>query len=192
MAFKKNSRVKYFPERILKRISESEHYPLTIISGTMGYGKTTLARHYCKMNNLTAIWITIISSSLKVLWEQFCDGVREYHIDIADTLIFPSDDMKLAGCIRQLQHVAAQFTIVLDNFHVVKCDNLVRFIISVINAIPAIRIILISREKILGLKHELNLDGKVNYIYTDDLMFTISEIRSYFKACGVMLKIEDA
>lgn len=177
-------------ERIEKVLNNLFDYPLTIVSATMGYGKTTSVRNYLSDKNLQTVWVSLMGSDgmASVFWSKLSAAVEALYPEKGSKLKqlgFPLD-AKQAGevinLIGELDH-DKETVLVIDDYHIIDGNKQVASLVEqmVQEGIPNLHLVLISRTR-PKLNH-INLlsKGLCYYIDTDTLSFTMEEIEDYFK-----------
>lgn len=187
-------------EKIMKRkridqaLSNIFNYPLTIVSATMGYGKTTSVRSYLsRSHHAQVIWVSLLGSDGDeiVFWNKLSSAVGRSYPEIGKHLErvgFPSNARQVAAVIEIIEKLneAVSTVIVIDDYHLIEQNDKLNRLVEVIaeEELSNLHLVLISRTR-PQLNHT-NLLSKdlCYYINTEMLAFTMQEIQDYFTFMG--------
>jgi LuxR family maltose regulon positive regulatory protein len=189
--------LKQSPILIRKRINQalelSNDYPLTIVSATMGYGKTTAVREYLKRRKMRQAWVSLQGSggSELIFWHKlttaFAGLAPELSMQLAH-LGFPFDGLQLVRALDLLRKGAVpELTLVIDDYHLIDGNKHVSDLIELLvqEEIAGLHIVLISRTRPQFNHLNLVAKGLCNYQDTPTLAFDLQEIKDYFELMGV-------
>lgn len=188
-------------KRIENELINIFDYPLTIVSATMGYGKTTAVRTYLnRKKNINTIWIPLMDSDNDelIFWNKLSSSLKTLYADagiMLERLGFPSDANKSSKIIEIFQNLspATPTILLIDDYHIVEhSKNLNKFIESLVSKeISHLHILLISRT-IPDFNHS-NLLSKHLCYYIDNskLAFTLEETKEYIEYTGNTNLIDD-
>lgn len=177
-------------ERVEKLMDNLFNYPLTIVSATMGYGKTTSVRNYLSGRNVQTVWVSLLGSDgmTSVFWSKLSAAVEALHSEKGSRLRqlgFPLDAKQVDAVINliwKMDH-SKETVLVIDDYHIIDGNKQVASLVEQIvqEGIPNLHLVLISRTR-PKLNH-INLlsKGLCYYIDSDTLSFTMQEIEDYFK-----------
>lgn len=188
-------------KRVEGELNNLFDYPLTIVSATMGYGKTTAVRTYLsRKKNIQTVWISLLGSDGDeiVFWHKVCVAIGRFYPDAEirlERLGFPSDVRKTAAVIEQIWKLdhSESTVIVIDDYHLIEHNqNLNRFVEFIAEEeIPNLHIILLSRTRPKFNHSNILSKGLGYYIDTDKLAFTLQEIKDYIDHMGDVNITED-
>ncbi|MDF2610266.1 MAG: ATP-dependent transcriptional regulator [Lachnospiraceae bacterium] len=192
-----NTEAIYLTDKFKNQMKMVLNYPCTIVEAPMGYGKTTGVREYLKKEKVRVLWQKIHDNSVSGFWISFCKLFKE-----ADTACYermqqiglPSDSVtkeKVLGLIADVLD-GEQTVLVLDDFHLVDNPDINSFIEYLLwNELSNCHMILTVRYTRFDSLEELILKGYIYYIQKNALEFTIEEIISYYRQCGISLRESD-
>lgn len=195
---KYNPAALYIRKPILKAIEKIWDYPLTVIEAPMGYGKTTAVREYLKKCKAEILWQTVVDDSVGGFWKGFCRLFEKLDNQCAMNLAeqgAPTSTIYMEESLELITGLvfAKKTVIVIDDYHLLSCENVDKFFECLIKkAHPNLHIIIISREMFSENAAELMLKGYCYLIDKRDFEFTQDEIVEYYKLCGVHLKQHEA
>lgn len=181
-------------KRIERELSHLFEYPLTIVSATMGYGKTTSARTYLsRKRNIQTVWVSLLGSDGDeiVFWHKISSAIFGFNPEIGkwlDRMGFPFDVREVAKVIELLWKLNEGKTkvIVIDDYHLIEQSQALNHFIELIaeEEIPNLHVVLLSRTR-PPLNH-INLlsKGLCYYVDTNKLSFTLQEVQDYFTYMG--------
>ena len=179
-------------ERINQSFNDVFNYPLTILSASMGYGKTTGMQTFLKSKKVQTVWISLQGSDgdETVFWHKLCRGIGRYYPEnakILEGMGFPNDARQVSKVLEHIWDLndGRVTVIVLDDYHLIE-DNtqVVRLTEQLVReAIPDLHIVLLSRTRPRINRSEFLSKGLCLELDTNFLAFTLSEIQEY---CGLI------
>lgn len=181
-------------KRVEKDLSHLVDYPLTVVSATMGYGKTTTVRTYLSnKRNIQTIWVSLLGSDgdETVFWHKMSTAICKLYPEIGkrlDRLGFPSDAREVTKVIELLWKFDEDKTIVIviDDYHLIERSHALNGFIELLaeDEIPNLHIVLLSRTRPQFNHMNLLSKGLCYYIDTNKLAFTLEEVNDYFIHVG--------
>ena len=183
----------YISKRLTDRLSQMEHYPLTVIEAPMGYGKTMGVRSYLKKNMISYVWQSAMDPSPDYFWKQFCRSFSQIDSEIAQELEamgFPADNVLacMAAHLMSTASIEQNTLLIIDDYHVVFSEKLNRFFQTAAREnIPKLHIVLIGRNQFDSCREELKLKGFLLTLTDHDFRLTEEECGGYFQSCGLRL-----
>ena len=132
-------------ERLLKRLNESQNYPLTLISASAGSGKTTLLSEWAAASKSPVVWISLDSDDndprqfLTYLFASIGEidkAVVENPSNSLKTSTFESLEPILAELINNVAGYHNHLCVVLDDFHTIIDENTNRLVVYLVDHIP--------------------------------------------------------
>lgn len=186
--------------RIEKVLDNLFDYPLTIVSATMGYGKTTSVRKYLSGKDVQTAWVSLLGSDgmTSVFWSKMSAAVEALNPEIGSKLRqlgFPLDAKQayeVINLIWELNH-GKETILVIDDYHIIDGNKQVGSLVEQIvqEDIPNLHLVLISRTRPKLNRINLLSKGLCYYIDSDTLSFTLKEIEDYFKLMDCAVKPYD-
>lgn len=113
-------------QRVEEALDDVFNYPLTIVSATRGYGKTTSVRTYLSARNIRTIWIPLLGcdGDETVFWHKLSASVGKLYPEFDKRLLrlgFPMDARQTAAIIDLIWKLDRKKTtvIVIDDYHLI-------------------------------------------------------------------------
>ena len=188
-----NNRGVFRRKRIENALDNILSYSLTVVSATMGYGKSTSVREFLNNRKVNAIWVSANNSQgvEALFWSKLCKGVGKFHPETGEKLSelgFPFNLDQINQIIDYISEFKTEqkTILVIDDYHLIEHNELIGTLIEMIvqEEIPNLHIALLTRTR-PNFKY-LNLLSKGLCYYVDSafLAFTADEIREYFNFMG--------
>jgi len=187
-------------DRVEKALDNIFEYPLTILSATMGYGKTTSVRNYLEYREIRTIWVSLLGSDGEesVFWHKLSSSIERMFPKIGKQLKnlgFPKDARQLSEVMDFIWNLVdgKSTVIVIDDFHLINQSKQLCTLIEVITEeeIPNLHIVLISRTRPIFNHINLFAKGLCYYLNTELLAFNEQEIKDYLILLGYFASDED-
>ncbi len=200
--------------RLIKRLNKDFQSKLTLISAPAGFGKTTLVIEwaaYCRQpvawlsldegDNDPARFLTYLIAGLQTLelskassepaW--IAKNLGEGLLGALQSPQPPSTESILTALINEISAIPQDFTIVLDDYHVIDArpvDNALVFLIE--RMPPQMHLIIATREDPNLPLASLRARGQLTELRVGDLRFTPSEAAGFLNnTMGLTLSLED-
>ena len=148
---KYETKVSYFPEKLMCEMRKISKYPCTIVEAPMGYGKTTAVREYLKGVDGLVLWQKIYDDSISSFWCNFCNLFFNIDETCSQSLLkigFPNDNETREKVIHLFKNIkkTSKIFIVFDDYHLIDNDEVNSFIeYFLLNEIEIIHMILTAR-----------------------------------------------
>lgn len=185
----------YFPDYLKKQLSKIPHYPLTVVEGPSGFGKTTAVREYIKEHlphDAHEYWYTCLGNPTAKTWNGICSLFEYVDCDIADklrALEFTSADT-LTDIANLIQKICCDFEtfLIIDNYQILNSivpeEFLSAFSIQTENS--NIHIIFITQQ--LSVHQQTVLRHSAAHIIpASDFFFDRNSTARLFKLAGIRL-----
>lgn len=180
-------------DRVEKALDLIYEYPLTILSATMGYGKTTAVRNYFNNQDTRTIWVSLLGSDGDeyIFWKKLTTSIERIFPGIGTQLQaigFPIDARMVYEVMDLIWKVndGAPTVIVIDDFHLINQSRQLGKLIEIFSeeAIPNLHIVLVSRTRPMFNHTNLFAKGLCYYLDTELLAFNQQEIKEYLDLMG--------
>lgn len=194
-----NSKLLYFPEKLLNKLDTIKNEALTIVEAPLGYGKTTSVHHYMQESDMTYIWINVERKDDVHFFDVFCSAIKVADEKTADELRtcgYPVDENSCNQAINILKNIDVNdsLVIVLDNFQNISDEMISKLFVETARIYNSkLRIVFLTQTlNTTTLSDLIYSDNDVNYISKKDFEFTYEEIIGYYRKCGIKLSKEEA
>ncbi|MBH1941208.1 hypothetical protein I5677_09920 [Mobilitalea sibirica] len=187
-------------ERVNKALEAINEYPLTILSASMGYGKTTAVRTYLESNRKQCVWISLQGSDgdETVFWHKVCRAIDQFYpitMERMERTGFPTDVRQRTLFIERIRELlkSKELIVVLDDYHLIQGNVHVNRLIELLTLeeIPDLHIVIISRSRPPFNRSELLSKGLCIELETNLLAFNLTELQEYCRVVGFKVKPEE-
>lgn len=188
-------------KRVMDTLDQLADYPLTILSATMGYGKTTAMRDYLQQHDFQNIWLPLIGcdGDETVFWDKLSKAFGKVNQEIGKRLErigFPIDARQNAAVIDLMWKFSKgkETIFVIDDYHLIDHSASLGTLIELLaeEEIPHLHIVLLTRTRPTFNLINLIAKGLCCYLTTELLAFTLEEIREYFDIMGISICQQEA
>lgn len=171
----------------LKFLSE---YKVVVVKAGAGAGKTTLITSFMKENSISnSSWVSLDENSNDVFmfWNYFVEALKNHLGEAKEAFItayasnFQKDNFEnIITLLVNTLDIDEEIFITLDDFHHITD----KFLISTIdfflkNLSSNVHVILLTREEPLIYLGAINMEGKLLYIYEDELKLNLEESTAF-------------
>lgn len=180
--------------RLTTLLQESLTYPVTLVSAPAGFGKTTLlstwARSLPPSQPLVA-WVALDEedNDPRLFWTYVLNALEMQNAEGFTSLLrllqsptVPSMKYILTGLINLLANHTEHFLLLLDDYHVIKeqeIHNTLSYLVEYLP--PQLHIVLATREDPPLPLQRLRARRQVLEIHTEQLRCTVEETKTFFK-----------
>lgn len=188
----------YINERLRNKIDKIPLYDITVIDAPAGYGKTEAASFFSKEHKDEVRTISVLSSSTEIFFYDLCDALGQYDSGasvLLKSIGFPKNDGHIAKIREIIKNIRLQdeLYIVIDNYHLVSCDEFNTLISSLAgnmnNKIHFIMIMSYIDSQIVRNGVE---SGNILYIGKEYFVFTPDDICEYYRLNGSDINEEES
>ena len=183
--------------RLLDRLNEGRHRPLTLISAPAGYGKSTLASRWVGVCDSPSGWVSLDESDcdLRMFLRYVLASIRsafpklEFRTEaLLEASQLPSAAVLAHQLLNDLHQITKPSILVLDDYHHLRGDSPVHDLLTEILAHPpqAMHLVLLTRRDPALPISRLRGRGQVMEIRAADLRFTPEEAAGFLSK---MLKV---
>jgi LuxR family maltose regulon positive regulatory protein len=169
-------------ERLLRRLAQSTHVPVTLVVAPAGYGKTTLLVHWLQADPRPLVWLTA---------EPAGDDHEWLIASLAAALGEPAD-LTLAELAYAVERREEPVVLVVDDAHHLRSAEALAVIDAIAAAVPlGSQIVLAARcEPALPIGR-LRAQGRLIELRSRDLVMTRREATKMLRLAGLELAAED-
>src|SRR5688500_1822074 len=169
--------------RLTDKLDDGLQCKLTTITAPSGYGKTTLLSEWARRRNRAAAWLSLdtLDNDPAAFWSYFIGALQVLQpglgADSLDALYAEPRlpiEQALAPLINELAAVSVEFSLVLDDFHVIEHAAVHQSLSFFIERMPSTLHLYISgrRESPLRLTR-LRAEGELLELKPDEMRFTL-------------------
>jgi len=180
-------------KRIEYALSNLFEYPLTIVSATMGYGKTTSVKTFLNRRDVNTIWVPVTGTQdlEDFFWTRICAAVRALYPEMGNKLSelgFPFNLQQISKVIKAIHELKTdrETVLVIDDYHLLENNQMIGTLVELIvqEEFHGFHIVLLSRTRPSFDHINLFAKGLCFYIDSKTLSFTLEEIEEYFNFMG--------
>src|SRR5215510_11947466 len=190
-----------FRPRLIERLNEGLRRKLTLISAPAGFGKTTLVSEWVTGFERPVAWLSLdkgdndpirflafLIAALQTVAAKIGEGV----LGVLQCPQPPPTESILTALINEITSVPDNFTLVLDDYHVIDdrpVDNALTFLLERLP--PQMRLVIATREDPALPLARLRVSGQLTELRVVDLRFTHSEAAEFLnRVMGLNLSEE--
>ena len=169
-------------ERLLRRLAQTTHVPLTLLVAPAGYGKTTLLEHWLQQDSRPVAWLTVDEHDDDP--DRLVASIALALDDVATTLVELADT---------LERREQPFVLVLDDLHHLRSPEAHGVVMAIADAVPLGSQVVAAgrREPDLPIGR-LRAQGRLVDLRARDLVMTRREAVAMLSLAGLELEPEDA
>lgn len=175
--------------RLTDKLDDGLQCKLTTITAPAGYGKTTLLSEWARRRNRAAAWLSLdtLDNDPTAFWSYFIGalqvlqpGLGDRSLDALYTVPRPPIEVALAPLINELAAVSVDFSLVLDDYHVIEHAAIHSSLSFFIERMPSTLHLYITgrREPPLRLTR-LRAEGELLELKLDEMRFTFDESTAF-------------
>ena len=176
-------------QRLIGLLDQGLHRKLTLISGSTGYGKTTLVSDWLSKCDRQVAWLSLderdndIASFLSYLVAALRNHIsfHEWHVtDLLQSPQSPPLPSIISVLINDISRLAIPIVLVLDDYHVIHSKSIHDAVSMLLEHMPSnLHIVILTREEPELYLTTMRVKNEVNDIGVMDLRFNDEEIASY-------------
>jgi LuxR family maltose regulon positive regulatory protein len=175
---------------------------LILVSAPAGYGKTTLLSDWIIQNKIPAAWLSLDNSDNDpaVFLGYVISGIQNIHQDFGQSALrllnspnSPSVESITSLLINEIINIKQNFLLVLDDFHLIKSNEVLKLVTYLLEHIPGnIHIIILTRSDPALPLSRLRSQHQLVELRSSDLSFSANDISVLFnKKLKLGLSIDD-
>lgn len=178
-------------KRLLDELNGVLQNKLTIVTAPAGYGKSTVVSEWASTVDTPVSWISLDHSDndSNRFWMYVIAAIQSIHPEIGSQVLAllkspqnPPITNILGVLVNELVSLQTDIVVVLDDFHVIKSEDIHQAFIRFIDYIPPhVHICIVSRNTLSIPLSKLRISGMLKEITMNELRFTYNEIIDYWK-----------
>ena len=187
--------------RLLDRLNEGRHLPMTLISAPAGYGKSTLASRWLEACDQPSAWLSLdeedndlrqfLSYLLAAVDVLFPGAVQETYT-LLDAGNMPAPPVVARSLLNELAAVEAPFILALDDYHRIDNHAVHHLLTELLRHPPeTMHLVLLTRRDPPLPISTLRARGQMKEVAANDLRFTAEETAA-FLGNVLHIPVEDA
>jgi LuxR family maltose regulon positive regulatory protein len=186
--------------RLLERLNQRIHRPLTLVSAPAGYGKSTLVSCWLESCDIPSAWVSLDQndSDLSIFVSYFLAAVQtvfpgfgretQTFLNAADS---PPAAMLARTLINELDQVENEFILVLDDYHLIREKTVHNLLAALLTHPPGpMHLVLATRRDPALPLSELRVRGQMTEIRVQQLRFSVTEAATFLRQV-MELEIDD-
>ena len=176
---------------LLSRLDSSKDQPITIVSASAGYGKTTLLVSWLNNYRAQVAWYSLdrsdndVSYFLLYLIKSFQTVDKNIGKHLADMLLSPqavNPEAVIIGLLNDMEELKSEVYLVFDDYHVISAKQIHDVLSFLVNNLPGnLKLILSSRSDPPLPFARLRSKNLLSEVRASDLRFSEEEIIEFFK-----------
>ena len=187
---------------LFEKLNSGLSRKLILVSAPAGYGKTTLLSDWINQNKIPASWLSLDNSDNDpaVFLGYVISGIQNIHQDFGQSALrllnsptSPSVESIASLLINELLNISQNFLLVLDDFHLIKSNEILKLVTYLLEHIPGnIHIAILTRSDPALSLSRLRSQYQLVELRSSDLSFSANDISILFnKKLRLGLSIED-
>ena len=192
-----------FRPRLIEQLNQGLSARLVLVSGSAGFGKSTLLGQWIETRPGLACWLSLDISDneptrfLSYLLAAVQTATPTVGVDLVALLHSPqqpSIDTMVAMLVNDLCLVPEQLSVVLDDYHVITSPTVNDMVISILERLPPpIHLVISTRSDPVIPLARLRSHGQMVEVRAKDLRFTIEEAIAFLNhTMGLPLTFQQA
>lgn len=178
--------------RLLDKIEQGRHHPLTLISAPAGYGKTVLVSSFLETCPLPAAWLSLdendndfgvfLAYLLAALDTVFPGSLHRTQLFLSKTSLPPVSAIA-DSLISELAELESDFILVLDDLHAVHAADIYNLLTALLrHPLPTLHLIVMTRQDPPVALGHLRAYDQMTEIRSRDLRFSRAETAAFLAA----------
>ena len=175
---------------------------LILVSAPAGYGKTTLISDWIRQNKIPAAWLSLDNgdNDPAVFLSYIIAGIQTIHREYGQNALglinspnSPSVESIAGLLINELLSLDQHFLLVLDDFHLIKSNEVLKLVIYLLEHIPGnAHIVILTRSDPALSLSRIRSQHQLVELRSSDLSFSANDISILFnKRLKIGLSIDD-
>ena len=193
-----SSSTKLFDERLNIGLSRK----LILISAPAGFGKTTVVSDWISQNKIPAAWFSLDNGDNDPVdfLSYIISGIQSIHSEFGQSALKllnspnrPSGESIASLLINEILDIKQNFLLVLDDFHLIKSNEVLKLVTYFLEHIPGnIHIVILTRSDPALSLSRLRSQNHLVELRSSDLSFSANDISILFnKKLKLGLSIDD-
>jgi len=188
--------------KLFEKLNTGLKRKLILVSAPAGFGKTTVVTDWIDQNKITAAWFSLDNGDNDPVdfLNYLISGISSIHKDFGQTTLkllnspnAPAPNSIASLLINEILAIHQNFVLVLDDFHLIKSDEVLKLMTFLLEHIPGnIHIVIMTRSDPALAVSRLRSQHQLVELRSSDLSFSANEISLLFnKKLKLGLSIDD-
>ena len=177
--------------RLLDRLNQRLYRPLTLVSASAGYGKSTLVSCWVEASELPSAWVSLDDgdNDLHLFLAYFIAAIQSIfpHVGIETLKYLRGDNLPPAKVlastlINELDEIEENYILVLDDYHLINEIKIHDLLSAILSHPPgAMHLVVATRRDPPLSMMELRARGQMTEIRVQDLRFSAKEVELFLQ-----------
>ena len=187
---------------LFEKLNSGLSRKLILVSAPAGYGKTTLVSDWISQNKIPAAWLSLDNgdNDPAVFLSYVISGIQSIHKEFGQSALrllnspnSPSVESIASLLINEILNINQNFLLVLDDFHLIKSNEVLKLVTYLLEHIPGnIHIVILTRSDPALSVSRLRSQHQLVELRSSDLSFSANDISILFnKKLKLGLSIDD-
>lgn len=174
---------------LIAKLNKGLNTKLTLVSAPAGFGKTTLLSEFITACRRPAAWVSLdkgdndparfLAYCIQAL-QQINEGIGETVFSALQSPHLPPVEAILTGLINEITEIREHFALVLDDYHVIREQQVHEAVIFLVNNQPSqMHLVLSTRADPPWPLARLRVRHEIAELRTNDLRFTFEETTTF-------------
>jgi LuxR family transcriptional regulator, maltose regulon positive regulatory protein len=175
---------------LFERLNMGLSRKLILISAPAGFGKTTVVSDWIDQNKIPAAWFSLDNSDNDpaIFLNYIISGIQSIHKDFGDSALKllnspnkPSGESIASLLINEILKINQNFLLVLDDFHLIKSQDVLMLVTYLLEHIPGnIHMVILTRSDPALSVSRLRSQRQLVELRSSDLSFSANDISVLF------------
>jgi len=187
---------------IYEKLNTGLYRKLILISAPAGFGKTTAVCDWINLNKIPAAWFSLDDgdNDLSDFLIYVISGIQSIHKEFGQNILKllnspnrPSVESLASLLINEILNISKNFLLVLDDFHLIKSNEVLKLVTYLLEHIPGnIHIVILTRSDPALSVSRLRSQHQLVELRSSDLSFSANDISLLFnKKLKLGLSLDD-
>jgi LuxR family transcriptional regulator, maltose regulon positive regulatory protein len=187
---------------LFEKLNTGLNRKLVLVSAPAGFGKTTIVSDWISLNMIPAAWLSldIGDNDPAVFLSYMISGIQSIHKDFGENALKLLNSPNAPSCesiagllINELLNINQNFLLVLDDFHLIKSNEILKLVTYLLEHIPGnIHVVILTRSDPTLAVSRLRSQHQLTELRSSDLSFSANDISILFnKKLKLGLSIDD-
>ncbi len=188
--------------KLFEQLNSGLSRKLILVSAPAGFGKTTIISDWINQHKIPTVWFSLDNgdNDPAVFLSYIISGIQSIHKEFGQSALrllnspnSPSVESITSLLINEILNINQNFLLVLDDFHLIKSNEVLRLVSYLLEHIPGnIHIVILTRSDPALSLSKLRSQHQLVELRSSDLSFSANDISVLFnKKLKLGLSIDD-